>query len=239
MARLEEIHCEHEGLDLVGRLAVPQGSGPHPGVLVVHNAFGLGEQTCEIARRLASAGYAALAVDMYGGGAYSEDSAVVGTFVAPLWGNSARLRARMDVWLAVLRQRSEVVAERIAAIGYCFGGQCVLELARGGADVRAVASFHGILSTDAPAAPGAVRAHVAVYTGARDPHAPRGDVEALRAEMEAAGADWQITEYGRAYHAFTDPGANTPQTGRQYDALADRTSWASTLALLDDRLRGL
>src|SRR5690606_26666587 len=129
---------------LHGELALPAGSGPHPGVLVVHNAFGLGWQPREVAARLAEEGYAALAVDMYGKGVYSEDSAIVGEFVKPLWGNAGRLRARMAAWLDVLRTRPEVAPDRIAAIGYCFGGQCVLELARGGADVQAVASFHGI-----------------------------------------------------------------------------------------------
>jgi dienelactone hydrolase len=206
-------------------------------VLVVHTAFGLGEHMRGVIRSLAAEGYVALAVDMFGEGAYSEDTAVVAELVKPVWGNAARLRARMGAWLAVLRGRNEVIADHIAAIGYCFGGQCVLEFARGGADVRAVVSYHGILSTNAPAQRGAVRAHVSVYTGALDPHAPAADVAALRAELTAAEADWQITEFGSAYHAFTDPEAASPQTGRAYDPLAHQLSWAGTLALFDQTLR--
>lgn len=231
------IDCRHEGLVLRGRMVVPAGAGPHPAVLVVPTAFGLGGHIPAIADRLAAAGYAALAVDMYGDGVFTRDSQEIAGLVAPLWGNAARLRSRMGAWLGVLRAHAEVDPARIAAIGYCFGGQCVLELARGGADLRAVVSFHGILTTEAPAEKGAVRAHVAVHTGALDPHVPPAHVAALRGELIAAGADWQIAEYGGAYHAFTDPEAATPETGRAYHALADRLSWTSTLTLLEATLK--
>jgi dienelactone hydrolase len=237
MSECERVTCEHEGINLRGELAVPRATGPHPAVLVVHTAFGLGEQMRGVIRSLATEGYVALAVDMFGEGAYSEDTTVVAELVRPVWGNSSRLRERMAAWLSLLQARDEVQADRIAAIGYCFGGQCVLEFARGGADIRAVISYHGILSTSAPARPGAVRAHVGIYTGARDPHAPRSDVDALRSELTAAGADWQITEFGNAYHAFTDPKAASPQQGRAYDRLAHELSWAGTLALFDQKLR--
>lgn len=237
VSEFETIVCEHEGIALNGLLALPAGAGPHPGVLVVHTAFGLGEHMRDVIRELAGEGYATLAVDMFGAGAYSEDEAVVAGMVAPVWGNAARLRAQMGAWHAVLRAHDGVIADRIAAIGYCFGGMCVLEYARGGGDVRAVVSYHGILPTPAPAGRGAVRAHVSVYTGGRDPHVPAADVAALRAELTAAEADWQITEFANAYHGFTDPAANTPERGRAYDPLAHRLSWAGTLALLDDKLR--
>lgn len=234
---METIVCKHEGIALRGELALPETPGPHPAVLVVHTAFGLGEHMRGVIRELAAEGYAALAVDMFGDGAYSEDEAVVGGMVAPVWGNAPRLRARMSAWHDLLRGRSDVIADRIAAIGYCFGGQCVLEFARGGADVKAVVSYHGILTTNTPAQPGAIRAHVSVYTGALDPHAPPADVAALRTELTAAEADWQITEFGGAYHAFTDPEAASPERGRAYDPLAHRLSWAGTLALFEQKLR--
>lgn len=237
MSAFETVVCWHEAKALTGLLAVPEAPGPHPGVLVVHNAFGLGEHMRDVIRDLASEGYAALAVDMYGGSAYREDETEVAGLVGPLWGNAERLRARMQAWHDTLCARPEVIADRVAAIGYCFGGMCVLEFARGGADLRAVVSYHGILSTSAPAAPGAVRAYVAVYTGGRDPHVPADHVAALRAELVAAGADWQITEFANACHAFTDPAANSPERGRAYDRLADRLSWAGTLALFEERLR--
>jgi dienelactone hydrolase len=218
-------------------MATPAGRGPHAAVLVVHTAYGLGEQMKEVAAKLAAEGYLALAVDMFGDGAYSENHSDVAEFVKPLWGNCERLRARMGVWHDVLKARSDVAAGRIAALGYCFGGQCVLEFARGGADVRAVVSFHGILTTNSPAKPDTVHAHVAVFTGTLDPNVPRAHVEALREELIAAKADWQITEFGQAYHAFTDMRAAAPESGRQYDPLADEISWADTLILLKRLLR--
>ncbi len=237
MSEFETIICEHEGIALQGLLAAPAGAGPHPAVLVVHTAFGLGTHMQSVIRQLAAEGYVALAIDMYGAGVYSEDERVVAGMVAPVWGNTERLRARMTAWHAVLTARDEVIAERTAAIGFCFGGQCVLEFARGGGDVRAVVSYHGILPTTAPAAPSAITAHVAVYTGGRDPHVPPADVAGLRAELIAAQADWQITEFANAYHGFTDPEANTPERGRAYDPLAHQLSWAGTLALLAMKLR--
>lgn len=238
VASLAPVSCRHEDLVLEGQLAVPAGAGPHPAVLIVHTAFGLGGHVLEVADRLASEGFIALAVDMFGGGAYSEDPQVVADMVKPVWGDAPRLRSRMSAWLALLRSRPDVAADRVAAIGYCFGGQCVLELARGGADVRAVVSFHGILTTDMPARKGAIRAHVAVHTGALDPHAPPHHVEALRKELTAAGADWHIVEYGNTYHAFTDPDAQSPETGRAFNALADQVSWSHTMGLLSTVLKG-
>jgi dienelactone hydrolase len=236
MEALQAVTLEHEGTKLVGEMAMPAAAGPHPAVLVMHNAFGLGDHMRSVARQLAAQGYVALASDMYGGGLYTEDESQIGALVMPLWG-TALLRSRVVTWFEHLRSHGAVIPDRIAAIGYCFGGQCVLELARSGADVKAVVSYHGILTTHERARPGAVRARVAVYTGALDPHVPRGDVDALRDEMIAAGANWHITEFGNSYHAFTDPDAATPQTGRAYDPLADKVSWAGTLSLLSARLQ--
>jgi dienelactone hydrolase len=232
MTELRTITCAHAGAELTGLIAVPGGQGPRPAVMVMHNAFGLGKQVREAIVRLAGEGYVAVATDMYGAGAYSEDHAEVAEMVRPLWTDPDLFRARVVAWHDFLKGLPEIDAGRMAAIGYCFGGQCVLELARSGADVKAVVSFHGLLSTARPARPGEVKAEVAVYTGGRDPHVPREHVEALRQEMAAAGASLQITEFAEAYHAFTDPDAATPQTGRAYDPLAHRVSWAGALALL-------
>jgi dienelactone hydrolase len=126
-----------------------------------------------------------------------------------------------------------VDAGRIGAIGYCFGGRCVLELARSGAPVRAVVSFHGVLSTRQPAEPGAVRPTVAVYTGALDPYAPPDHVRAFDDEMRAAGADHHLTVFANGYHAFTDP---TPPTdvgpGLRHDPLLAALSWTGATTLL-------
>jgi dienelactone hydrolase len=233
---VETIHIDHDGTALSGVVATPVQGGQAPGVLVFPTAFGLGEKMKAVARRLADRGFAAVAVDMFGGAAYTEDQKELEAIIPALWGTELA-RARSAAWLTALKARPEVDASRTAAIGYCFGGQCVLELARSGADLKAVASFHGILSTSWPAQGGELKAHVAVYTGANDPHAPAEDVARLRDELIAAGAKWQITEFGNTYHAFTEPAANSPEHGRAYDVLADRVSWASVAELLGTTLR--
>lgn len=228
---LETVHLDHDGTSLSGALALPADGGRAPGVLVFPTAFGLGAQMKAVARKLAAQGFAALAVDMFGGATYTEDRAELETLILALWGTKLA-RARSAGWLAALKSRPEVDASRTAAIGYCFGGQCALELARSGADLKAVASFHGILTTSWPARADDLRAHIAVYTGAKDPQAPAAHLELLKSELGAAGASWQVTEFSDAYHAFTDSTANSPEHGRAYDALADRVSWASATALL-------
>ncbi len=128
---------------------------------------------------------------------------------------------------------------RVAAVGYCFGGTCVLELARDGGDVRAVVSFHGGLTTTAPAAAGGVTAKVLSCTGADDPFIPAAQVQAFGQEMTAAGADWQTVVYGNAAHSFTNPGADQAgMAGVKYDATADRRSWAAMCALFAETLAG-
>ena len=232
MTDLSTVICHHEGATLQGQLALPNSKGPHAAVMVMHNAHGLGPQVRDSARRLAQEGYLALATDMYGGGVFHEDPSAAGESLGPLWKNPQLLRSRVVAWYEWLKSQSQVAAHRMAAIGYCFGGQCVLELARSGAEVKAVVSFHGILSTSMPAQPGAVRAQVAVYTGAEDPYAPRKHVDDFQDEMQAAGARWQIMSFGRCYHAFTDTHIRANLPGLAYDPVADQVSWAGTLALL-------
>ncbi|CAN7419386.1 dienelactone hydrolase family protein [Phenylobacterium sp. LjRoot225] len=238
MGELRALHYEHEGVGLIGQLATPAGPGPHPAILVMHNAHGLGEQVRERALRLAEAGYAALATDMYGGGRLFGSSAETGEPFAALQNAPERLRGRVLAAYQTLRALPQVDASRIGAVGFCFGGQCVLELARSGAEVRGVVSFHGLLMTQLPARPGAVKAKVLVLTGAQDPYAPAEDVQALRAELTAAGADWQITAYGEGFHAFTDPSADErPVPGLRYDPLLDKLSWAQATAFLEAVVR--
>jgi dienelactone hydrolase len=232
MTDLSTVICRHEGASLQGQLALPNSKGPHPAVMVMHNAHGLGEQVRETTRLLAEEGYLALATDMYGGGIFHENPSAAGDSLGPLWKDPQLLRSRVVAWYEWLKGRSEVATERMAAIGYCFGGQCVLELARSGADLKAVVSYHGILTTSMPARPGAVRGHVAVYTGAEDPYAPRKHVDDFQDEMQAAGARWQIMSFGRCCHAFTDTHIRADLPGLAYDPIADKVSWAGTLALL-------
>jgi dienelactone hydrolase len=231
----------HDGTGFKSRLAVPPGPGPHPGVMVMHDGRGVGPFVCDRAERLAGEGYAALAVDMHGDGAFFATGDEGSKRVMALMAEGARLRARVVAAFEAFRGLDEVDAGRIGAIGFCFGGRCVLELARSGSDAKAVASFHGTLNTHLPAAPGAVCARVLALHGALDPFAPRPAVDAFQQEMAAAGADWQMTIYGGAYHGFTDPISDEMRqvmAGVGYDAVVDRLSWSQALAFLDAALRG-
>jgi dienelactone hydrolase len=239
MSELRAFDYSHEGAALRGQLALPAGAGPHPGVLVMHDARGLGEQVRERALRLAQAGYAALATDMYGGGVHFDDPAQAGPHYGALHNAPERLRGRVLTGFEALRAQPAVDAARIGAIGFCFGGLCALDLARSGAPVRAVVSFHGILKTALPARAGEVKAKLLVLTGARDPYAPPQDVAALEAEMAAAGADCHVTSYSEGWHAFTDPraAAMSQVPGLRYDPLLDKLSWAQAMAFLDALVR--
>jgi dienelactone hydrolase len=234
---LQPITFQHDGVELVGQIATPAARGPHAAVMVMHSAHGLGEQVREKVRALARLGYAAVATDMYGGGEYHADPQASGKALLELLNAPERLRARVLAWHRHLKERPEVDPQRIAAIGFCFGGLCVLELARTGADLKAVVSFHGLLTTAMPAQRGAIKARIAIYTGGKDPYAPPEHVEALRQELTAAEARYQLTVFDDACHAFTDPGANSMgRAGIAYDAVADRVSWAGAVALLEASL---
>jgi dienelactone hydrolase len=224
---------------LHGLIARPKGPGPHPAVIVVHDALGIGEMLRRRTRDLAEAGYVALLADMYGLGPGEAEFEKATAGYVWLHEKPERLRGRMAATCAALGALPEVDAGRMGAIGYCFGGSCVLELARSGANVRSVVSFHGELLTKAPAQPGAVKAKVLAITGLLDPYAPKAHVEAFEQEMVAAGADWQMTVYGTGYHAFTDPDITkrVQLDGLKYDPLLDRVSWAQALAMLDATVR--
>jgi len=218
---------------LTGELFSPTGPANGRAVLVVHEADGIGGNVRRRAAMLAAQGYAALAADLHGPGAPLAGAAMHAALdqfrAAP-----DLLRQRVAAGLGALADATGTARDAIAAIGYCFGGLAVLELARSGAELCAVASFHGLLTTAAPARPGGVRARVAAFTGARDPLVPPADVAAFQAEMTAADADWQLSVYGRAWHSFTNPavdGLNDPRM--RYDPRADAASWAALATFLD------
>lgn len=223
---------------LEGTCIRPEGERPAPAVIVFPDALGLRPLTVERARDLAALGYVAVGADMYGGGRHFERGLDAAEDYLWFEEHPDALRSRVVSWFEHVGDRPEVDADRIAAFGYCFGGRCVLELARSGADARAVVSFHGILSTQRPAEPGAVKPTVAAYAGANDPYAPLEQVRAFDDEMRAAGADHHLTVFGTGYHAFTDPQPPTDVgPGVRYDPLLDAVSWAGATALLDRTLR--
>ena len=222
-----------------GYLALDEAKGARrPGVLVFHEGLGLGEFAMARARMLAELGYVALAADMFGDRRQARNLQEVANLVGSLRGEPETLRGRGRAALAALAALPEVDASRMAAIGFCFGGSVVLELARDGADLKAAVSFHGVLTTRMPAVPGRVKASVLVLTGADDPLAPPEQVAAFEAEMRAAQVpDWQLISYGNALHGFTNPAADGSMLrSALYNAQADRRSWASMRSLFDEVL---
>ena len=218
---------EHDGVVLEGYLAWDDAlPGPRPGVLVVHQWLGLGDNERRRADMLAGLGYAALAADVYGRGVRPRDTTEAAAQAGKFYGDRPLFRARLAAGLAELKRQTVVDPARTAAVGYCFGGGGVLELARAGADLAGVVSFHGSLDTPLPAAAGGVRAKVLVCHGAVDPYVKPEAVRGFIEEMEAVGVDYQLVMYAGAVHAFTQKEAgDDPSRGAAYDADADRRSW--------------
>ena len=203
--------------------------GKRPGVLVVHEWWGHNEYARKRARMLAEMGYTALAVDMYGDGKQAMHPDDAGKFSSELMKNFDTAKARFIAAEEFLKKQPTVDSGRIAAIGYCFGGGIVLNMARQGADLKGVASFHGSLSAVKPAAPGAVKAKILVLHGAEDKFITPEQIEVFKQEMKEAGADFRFIAYPGAMHSFTNPDAD--KLGKQfnlplaYNEEADKKSW--------------
>lgn len=229
---LEAIAYEHAGVALTGWLARPEGA-PRAAVAffpTIANVIPLMERR---ARRLADEGYLVLIVDFYGEPVESFQASF--PLAEKLRADNAWYRARISAGIAATRALAGGLP--LFAIGHCMGGQAVLEAARAGEDLAGVVSFHGILPTTAPAAPGGIRPRILVLHGDADPLAPREHVLAFWEEMDAAGADWHFHSYGRVKHGFTDPDSDAKgMAALNYDASADRQSWASMLAFFDEIL---
>jgi dienelactone hydrolase len=234
-----DIDYRCDDINLRGYLALDENADrKRPGVLVFHEGLGLGEFAMERARRLAELGYVALAADMFGDRRQASNLQQIATLVGGLRAEPEKLRARGRAALTTLAALPQVDADRLAAIGFCFGGSVVLELAREGADLKAVVSFHGVLATKLPAQAGRVKASVLVCTGADDPLAPPEQLADFENEMRAGGAkDWQIIAYGNTLHGFTNPAADGSMMRTAiYNEQADRRSWASMKSLFDEVL---
>ena len=185
-----------------------QSDHKRPGVLVMPEAFGLGAQAKNRALRLASLGYAAVAGDPYGDGLEVSDLQEAIKHAGALREDNKIFRTRIRAGLNALSALPETDTDRMAVIGYCMGGTCSLEMARDGAPVRGVVSFHGALETAEPAKAGKLVAKILVCHGADDPFVPVEQVNAFEAEMTAAGANWQVISYGNTVHSFTTPEAD-------------------------------
>ena len=230
------------GVTLKGYLAYDDAvSGKRPGVLVVHEWWGHNEYARKRARMLAELGYAALAVDMYGDGKQAAHPDDAGKFSGEVMKNFETAKARFGAAQDFLRRQPQVDGGKIAAIGYCFGGGVVLNMARQGADLGGVVSFHGSLSSVKPAQPGSVKARILVYNGADDKFVPPAAVEAFQKEMTEAKADFQVVNLPGAVHSFTNPDAT--EVGKKfnmplaYNAEADRKSWEGMQKFLSSVFR--
>ena len=235
----ETITYGADGLNLRGCFFAQPGATALPAVLVFPEAFGIGDHVLGKARRLAEAGFAALACDLHGDGKLIDDLQEAVGLIQPLLADPSRTRARAHAALEALTGRPEVDANKVAAIGFCFGGTMALELARGGADLRAVVGFHSELATKAPKTDArAIRGKVLACIGADDPMIPADQRAEFEAEMRDAGVDWQMHLYGGVVHSFTNTEAakrGMPDAIR-YSAEADARSWEAMDALFSEVL---
>ena len=223
----EPIEYKHGDVVLEGYLAYDDSTqDKRPGVLVVHEWTGHNPYVRKRAEQLAGLGYVAFALDMYGKGVQAKDAKEAAQLASTYKNDRKLMRARANAGLDVLRKQPLVDTERLAAIGYCFGGTTVLELARGGADLAGVVSFHGDLATPTPEDARNIKGKVLALHGADDPFVPPAVVAAFEEEMRKGAVDWQLVKYGGAVHSFTNPGAgNDNSRGAAYNEKADHRSW--------------
>ena len=212
--------------------------GPRPGVLVSHAWSGRSDYEEGKARRLAELGYVAFALDLYGKGVRGSSVEENSALMQPFLDDRAMLQRRLLLSVDTLRQQNEVDATKIAAVGFCFGGLGVLDIARTGEALAGVVSFHGLLGAPANTSGNTVKAKVLVLHGWDDPMAPPEDVLALSRELSDGRADWQLHAYGNTMHAFTNPDANDKALGTVYNAAADRRSWKAMQNFLAELFTG-
>lgn len=198
---------------------------PRPGVMVAPTFKGQSAFETQKAEALAALGYVGFAIDIYGRGKRATEPEEAGKLMSVLNNDRALLLRHMQLATQTLRQLPQVDEEKVAAIGFCFGGKCVLDLARSGEDISAVVSFHGIYDPPPASSDGSIRAAVLVLHGWEDPLSPREQTVALADELTQRGADWQIHMFGQTGHAFTNPKAQDREGGMFFNPLTDRRSW--------------
>lgn len=223
----ESIDYEYNGVKLTGTIAYDNKTeGKRPGVLVVHDWMGHGPFSIEKAKDLAKLGYTGFAIDMYGSGIVARNMQEAGKLAGAVKGDRQLMRGRAQAALDVLKKHPRVNPSKTAAIGFCFGGTTALELARSGAEISGVVSFHGGLETPVPAAPNTVKAKILVLHGADDPFVPVKEVNEFQKEMQSAKCNWELVAYGNAVHSFTNRAAGTDNSkGAAFNAQANDRSW--------------
>lgn len=235
----ETIDYELEGKPHQGLLVYDGDRGEAgPTVLAFHAWDGRTEAHDHFAYRLAALGWTAFSVDLYGKGVVGTTTEECQALMNPLVGDRARLRAKLLGALQAVARLPRVDASRMAAIGFCFGGLCVLDLARAGAPLRGVASFHGLFTPSGLPTVTPICPKVIAFHGWADPMATPSDVVAFGEEFTAAGADWQLHGFGGAMHAFMNEGANMPEMGIRYDATVAARAWTGLSTFLSEVLGG-
>jgi dienelactone hydrolase len=211
---------------LEGLLAYDAGqTGKRPAVLVAHNWTGRDTIACDTARRITELGYIGFALDMFGKGVLGNTTEEKQNLIKPFIENRAALERRMQAALETVKAEPLVDVAKVAAFGYCFGGLCVLDLARSGAKLNGVVSFHGLLNPPPTPQTGPIHTKILVLHGYDDPMVVPGQVMAFADDMTRAKADWQIHMYGHVRHGFTNVQSNDPAMGLIYDAKAEQRSW--------------
>ena len=229
---MELLDYRDDDTTLEAAVAYPVSTAPAPAILIAHAWAGRGESEHAVAQRLAELGYVGIAIDVFGKGVAGDPSGDNTHLIAPWMSDRAALLKRLQAAVTFARGLEQVDGSAVAAIGYCFGGLCALDLARGVEGIAGVVSMHGLLDGNGLAAATPIGAKVLVEHGWLDPLAPPEKVLAFADEMKSRDADWQLHAHGRAMHAFTNEGAASPENGMAYDADANRRSWASTVAFL-------
>lgn len=229
------VSVNHDGTELLGHLfSDAEAKDPRPAVIVCHAWAGCDAFAQQQAEKMASLGYVGFAADLYGNGRVGTSKEENAALMQTLLDDRGLLRERLLSIFSAIRDRQEVDANRVAVVGYCFGGLCALDLARSGCPVAATISFHGLLSAPESLKTEPISGKVLVLHGHLDPMVSEEEMIALKKELTAANADWQLTVYGRALHAFTNPQANDPDFGTVYDAATDRRSWLALENLLTE-----
>jgi dienelactone hydrolase len=232
MVEIRDLDYAADGSTMIGRLALPDGDATRPAVLIAHEGGGLDDYQKGRAARFAELGYVAFALDYHGGGAPLPDENTIERRCRDLWIEPERIRALARSGLDVLLAEPRADAARVAAVGYCFGGALVLELARSGADVKAVVGFHPRLATRRPQDAANIRGRVLVCVGSEDPLVSSQERLAFEEEMRAGGVDWRMNLYGGTEHSFTNPASDTAgRPGVSYHQDSDDRAWRAMLDL--------
>lgn len=231
----EEVKYRHGDVDLKGHLFWEDSfEGPRPGIMVMHEWWGINDYVMVRAEMLAEAGYIAFAADMYGNGRDTRHADDAMSWMKQISGNTELWQARAQLGLEQLLAHEKVDKQRTAAIGYCFGGATVMQLAYAGADLDAVVSFHGSLPPASPKQAARIQAKVLVFHGASDGFIPKTRVDSFSKALNDAEVDWEMITYGGAKHGFTNPYADGYDVkGLEYMATADQRSWSRLLSYLE------